>query len=169
MHISYTFKETWKIFTASSNPNYSTKYNLRHWKTKFKTALEQMCFYLHIDYHVYTQLSMSVVWHSVTKSRTRLHLYFAQGLLQTPRGQCDCIKPAGEAHSRICSHIIQPSTFHTAIHFLPMHLGFFPVRECQERQGGMVHTWILFRPATSTQLDLEGTPGLHIFKGIWNP
>lgn len=51
MHISYTFKEMHnhylKIFAASSNYNYSTKYILRHGKANFQIALEQMGVYLH--------------------------------------------------------------------------------------------------------------------------
>lgn len=53
MHIPYTFKETHnhylKIFTASSNHHYFMKYNLRHGKTNFQTALEQMHVYLQIQ------------------------------------------------------------------------------------------------------------------------
>lgn len=158
MHISYTFKETYKHHLNIFKP---LKIIIILQSTIWGTEIQifklhwSKCMFVYrfswFDYCVCTQLRMSVC--NINKSRT-LHMYFARGLLPRPKRQCDCIKTAGEGHSRICptlsSQIIQSSMFHTAIHFLPMHLGFFSVRECQGRGGGMVHTWILFRPATST-------------------
>lgn len=126
-------------------------------------------------YHAGTELSMtvcSVIRHQESQNTTS-HAFCTRISSEAPRAMWlhqGCRRSAlQDMFHTLSSQNIQPSSFHIAIHFLSMHLGFFPARECQSREGGMVHTWILFRPATSTQLDPEGTPRLYNFKGIWNP
>lgn len=61
------------------------------------------------DYHVHTQLNVCLQYNTaLTNREQKLHMYFAQGLLQRPKGQCECIKTAGEAHSRIYSTLSVP-------------------------------------------------------------
>lgn len=117
MHIPYTFKETYnhhlKTFTASSNHSYSMKYYLKHGKTNFQTALDQMRVYLqmqlvwlpctHTAEYVCLQYNTAL-----TNQEQKLHMYFAQSLLQRPKEQYECIETAGEAHSRMYSTLSVP-------------------------------------------------------------
>lgn len=150
MHISYTFKETYnhdlKIFAASSNYNYSMKYSLRHGKANFQTTLEQMgvCLYsqlawlpcrLRAEYDCLQRNTAS------TKQERNLTCILHKDFFKSPKDNMVAPRLQEKCTPRyLRSQNIQSSSFHTAIHFLPMHLGFFPARECQGREGGMVHT-----------------------------
>lgn len=183
MRISYTCKGTYnhylKIFAASSNYNYSMMYSLRHGKANFQTALEQMVVYLYsqsvwLPCRLRAEYDCLQCHTASTKQERNLTHISHKDFFRSPKDNMTAPRHCRRSALQYMLHAlssqnIQPSSFHTAIHFLPMHLGFFPARECQGREGGMAHTWILFRPATSTQLDLEGIPGLYNFKGIWNP
>lgn len=110
------------------------------------------------DYYAWTQLRMTVyntMQYQSAKNTTACG-FCTWASSQTWRAMWlhqNCRSTLQTLFHALGSKITQPCTFHTEIHFLPMHLGFFPAGECQGRGGGMVHTWSLFRPATRPERD----------------